>query len=411
MASLETRYALRSVRRNARRTLLSVLGIGIGCALALYMESMNRGRDELFARVGATSGSGHVRVVPAGWRARRDTRLRLADGQADLQMARSVPGVAAAAPRARAQVLLAMGTHVVPVEMAGVDAAVEPRAYRFAQKVSRGRYLEPGERGAVVVGKATADRLRSDLDDEIVGTAVGRSGSIESAMFRIVGIVETGSDEIDLSVCQVALEDVEELTGLVGAGEVAVVLDDWRSTEAARARLAPGLARGDEAMTWSELNPEFQGHLEQDKATSRFASGVILLIVFLGVASAQLAAVLERRREFAVLSALGMGAWRMVRLVFAEAVALGLAGAAVGLALGLPFVWRFATHGLDFRRWMGSSYSFQGVIFEPILYGDLGPWVVGYALGVGVGATLLASLHPAWFAARTDPAAALRLAP
>jgi ABC-type lipoprotein release transport system permease subunit len=60
---------------------------------------------------------------------------------------------------------------------------------------------------------------------------------------------------------------------------------------------------------------------------------------------------------------------------------------------------------------MGSSYSFQGVIFEPILYGDLGPWVVGYALGVGVGATLLASLHPAWFAARTDPAAALRLAP
>jgi adenosylmethionine-8-amino-7-oxononanoate aminotransferase len=38
----------------------------------------------------------------------------------------------------------------------------------------------------------------------------------------------------------------------------------------------------------------------------------------------------------------------------------------IGLALGLPFVWRFATVGLDFRRYMGSGYAFQGVIIEPI---------------------------------------------
>ena len=55
-----------------------------------------------------------------------------------------------------------------------------------------------------------------------------------------------------------------------------------------------------------EISPEFKGHLEQDNAVSRLVSAIILLIVVLGVASAQLAAVLERRREFAVLSALGM---------------------------------------------------------------------------------------------------------
>jgi hypothetical protein len=75
-------YAVRSLRRNARRTALSVVGIGIGCALALFMESLNRGRDELFARMGAYGGAGHVRIVPAGWRERRDPRLRLANGPA-----------------------------------------------------------------------------------------------------------------------------------------------------------------------------------------------------------------------------------------------------------------------------------------------------------------------------------------
>src|SRR3990172_12411012 len=120
MGFLSSKYALRSVGRNARRTALSVVGIGIGVALALFMESINRGRDELFARMGAYSGAGHLRVVPEGWQERRDPRLRLADWESDLAAARELPEVVAVTVRARAQVLLAMGTHVVPVEMVGV---------------------------------------------------------------------------------------------------------------------------------------------------------------------------------------------------------------------------------------------------------------------------------------------------
>jgi len=410
MGFLSSKYALRSVGRNARRTVLSVVGIGIGVALALFMESINRGRDELFARMGAYSGAGHLRVVPEGWRERRDPRLRLADWESDLDAARELPEAVAVTVRARAQVLLAMGTHVVPVEMVGVAPETEPRTYRFVERVQRGRYLTPDERGAVVVGKAVAERLQVDLDDDILATAVGKDGNIEGAMFRITGIVATGSEEIDASICQVVLEDLEQLTGLAGGGEVAVMLADWRATDSVRSVLAQRVARGDEVLTWGEISPEFQGHLEQDKAASRFISLFIVLIVLLGVASAQLAAVLERRREFAVLSALGMSAGHMVRLVLQEALAIGLSGAAVGVALGMPLVWHLARSGLDFREYMGSSYAFQGVVIEPVIYGDMGAWIVPYVLLVAVGATVLASLYPAWFAARTDPAVALRVA-
>jgi ABC-type lipoprotein release transport system permease subunit len=410
MAWVAGRYAMRSVGRNARRTALSVLGIGVGCALALFMESINRGRDELFARMGAYSGAGHLRVVPKGWRERRDPRLRLSGPSTDLAAARALGGVAAVTVRARAQVLLAMGTHVLPVEMVGVEPETEPRTYRFVQNVQQGRYLKPGETGAVVIGKAAAERLVAELDDELLATAVGRGGRIESAMFRIAGIVATGSEEIDASICQVALPDLERLTGLDGAGEVVVMLADWRADEEARARLVPAVAPGDEVLTWAEITPEFKGHLEQDKAASRFVSAVILLIVLLGVASAQLAAVLERRREFAVLSALGMGAGRLVRLVLQEALVIGAAGAVLGTALGLPVVWKLARSGLDFRRYMGASYSFQGVVIEPVIYGDFGGWIAGYVLAVAIGASVAASLYPALFAARTDPAVALRLA-
>lgn len=410
MAWIGTRYAARSVSRNLRRTALSVVGIAIGCVLALFMESLNRGRGELFSRVGASSGVGHLRIVPAGWRARRDVRLRLADAAADRVAARSQLGVTVAVTRTRAQVLLAVGTHVVPVEMVGVEPDLEPSTFRYVQHVGQGRYLRPGETGALVVGQTIADRLSAGIDDDVVATAVGPGGDIQSALFRVVGIVSTGSDDADASICQVPIADVARLTGLTGAGEVSIVLDDYRRTEAVRAALAPAVARGDEVITMAELAPDIEGHFQQDAASTRFVSGIILLIVLLGVASAQLAAVLERRKEFAVLSALGMSGARLVRLVIQEALMLGAAGGLLALVAGVPLVWRLARVGLDFSSYLGGSYSFQGVLFDPVIFGDFGFWIVPYVFIVSIGATVLASLYPAWHAMRTDPAVVLRVA-
>jgi len=410
MAWIATRYAARSVSRNFRRTALSILGIAIGCVLALFMESLNRGRGELFARTGATSGIGHLRIVPQAWQGRRDPRLRLADWRADLAAARSQAGVAVATPRARGQVLLAVGTHVVPVEMVGVDPDLEPQTFRYVRHLQAGRYLQSGESNTLVIGKTIAERLAAGVDDDVVATAVAPGGSIQSGLFRIVGVVSTGSDDADSSVCQVPMADVERLTSLSGAGEVGIVVDDYRKAGAIRAALVRRIAGGDAVLTLSELAPEIEGHFRQDEASGRFVSFVILLIVLLGVASAQLAAVLERRREFAVLSALGMSTARMVRLVVQEALMMGAAGAVLALAIGVPLVWRLARAGLDFSRYLGSAYAFQGVLFDPVIFGDFGVWIVPYVFIVAIAATVLASLYPAVYAARTDPAVALRVA-
>jgi ABC-type lipoprotein release transport system permease subunit len=303
-----------------------------------------------------------------------------------------------------------MGTHVVPVELVGVDPETERRAYRYARRVTQGRWLAPGASGEIVIGRTIAERLGLELGDALLATTVGRGGRVESAMFAVVGIVATGSEEVDLAVCQAPLEDVASMTALVGLGEVTVLLADWRGFDVARDALAARLGGPDEVLTWRELAPEFAGHMEQDKASARFVTGIVLLVVLIGVASAQLASVLERRREFAVLAALGMGGARLVRVVLAEGIALGLVGALAGLALGGPLAWLIATRGLDFTGVMGKSWALSGTVLDPIIYGTFGPWILRETFTVAVGATVLASLYPAWFAARTDPAQALRVA-
>jgi lipoprotein-releasing system permease protein len=131
--------------------------------------------------------------------------------------------------------------------------------------------------------------------------------------------------------------------------------------------------------------------------------------VFLGIMSAQLAAVLERRREFAVLSALGMKSGRLISVMLVEGFILGLLGSILGLAFGLPAAHYVATHGIDFSKVYGSDVSMSNILFDPVFKGDFGWWLIPLAFELALSATVLSSLYPAWYAIRTDPAAALRV--
>lgn len=408
--SVSSRYALRSLGRNLRRSLLSCVGVGVGCAIGLVTIGWVRGERDLFVQAAAESGAGHLRIAPDGWTKQHDPKLRLKDWRKELAMARSQPGVAVATPRARAQALLAMGTHVASVEMVGVDPRTEPKALRFVRHVSKGRYLRPDDRNAVIVGKALADRLHSVLGDELVATVVGKGGQMQSTMLEIVGIFATGSRDIDLGLCQVTLPEIQRLTGIGGAGEIAIMLRHPHQLEEMRAALEPKVPKGDTVLAWYDVSPELRAGVDLDRAFARVTVAIVLFVVLLGVASAQLTAVLERRKEFAVLAAIGMRGPIMVRVVLAEGFALGIGGMLVALAFGVPAVGYLAWHGVDLRSMMGGNVAMSGVLVDPIFHANFGPWLVPYAALLAITATVLASIYPAWFAARTDPASALRVA-
>ena len=257
----------------------------------------------------------------------------------------------------------------------------------------------------MVVGKALVERLDVELGDDLLLTLTRADGEMEYAMLRIVGIVSTGSRTIDETICHATLADVEKLTGLKGVAEVSVAFADPQQVAALSAELAQRV-QGDEVLTWREVLPAMGGDEAADRAFSSFFIVVVAAVVILGVTSAQLTAMLERRREFAVLMALGLGERKLVGLVLFEAVFMGALGALLGLLLALPLVWHTATAGIDFSAAMGDEMTVMGVFFDPIIYADMGLWMLPYAFGLGLCATLLAALYPAWSATRLDPAAA-----
>ena len=85
--TISTRYAIFSLRRHLRRTLLAVLGIGLGSAICLFLIAFVRGEGKMMLKAAAESGAGHMRVVPAPWLQTRENDLRLVDWETTRRVA------------------------------------------------------------------------------------------------------------------------------------------------------------------------------------------------------------------------------------------------------------------------------------------------------------------------------------
>lgn len=403
------KYAYRTLGRNVRRTLLSVVGIGVGVFITVFMTAFMRGSTQMRVRSIAESGFGHIRIAPAGWNVSRDNDLRLTGWEDEIASARATDGVKAAAPHSHTTALLAFGTSLTGVEMLGVEPDAERTTSRLVAGVVEGRYLQDGDEGVTVVGRTITDRLEVELDDDLLLTVVNSDGEMEYAMLRIVGIIETGSRDMDASICHVTLGDIERLTGRQGVGEISVTLTDPFRMDAVAARLREVISPEDDALTWVQVVPSQGGDYQSDKGFMNLLAGTVIVVVMLGIAGAQLTAVLERRREFAVLIALGMKSSHVVRLILMEALVLAVLGAATGLLLAWFPLHYTATSGFDFSAVMGNDLAMSGVLFEPVIYSIPGLWVFPYALLVALASTLIAAIYPAVFALRTDPTSALSL--
>ena len=91
--SISTRYAMFSLRRHLRRTILAILGIGLGSGICLFMIAFVRGESKMMLKAAADSGAGHLRVVPAQWPQTRENELRLVDWEKTRDLIGAIEGV------------------------------------------------------------------------------------------------------------------------------------------------------------------------------------------------------------------------------------------------------------------------------------------------------------------------------
>lgn len=414
LATLLT-IAWRSLWRHTRRTLLTALAFGLGVFLLIVFLGLGDGIHEKMIDTGVRIGSGHVVVEPRGARTKVAANLMLdADSGAQVREILAAPELArlvkGSAPRLLVSGLLSSAKNSAGVQVIGAVGPREADLSLLPEKIVAGTFLEPdGKAPPVVVGKSLAEKLKIQLGSKVV-LMTQAGAEIQSQLLRVRGIFDTGMDDVDRHVIAVSLDDLQTLLARPGAlTEQAVFLRRADDAERVRDFIAARLRRRPiSVLTWREAMPQLDQFIVIDDAGNYIFNGILLIMVTLGIVNTVLMAVLERKREFGLLAALGMRPALIAVMVAAESFFLTALGAAAGLVAGLATHHYFAVHGLDISTIGDQSFSAAGVSVDSVVYSYLYPGRIRWSLFVVAALGVLASLYPAIRAARTPPTEAMQ---
>ena len=268
--------------------------------------------------------------------------------------------------------------------------------------------LAPGKKAAVI-GDGLATYLKARVGDQLAIITQGADGSAGAGRFTVIGIVRTGSSELDQSLCVLGLATLQELLAMEGrVHEIAMTARDIGEIDDLHQRLAGKLkaagAKQLEVLPWQVLNKELYEVVLVDDAGLWVMVFLIFLVVALGIMNTLLMSVLERTREFAVLRSIGMSGKRVATLMLTEAFLLLLVGLAGGMIIGLPIAYWLEAAGVP----LSEPMRVAGVVIDSAVRGEV--TLRGFLLSVGIIGltTMLAALYPAIRAARLKPAEGLR---
>ncbi len=412
--------ALRNVRRQARRSILTASAIVLGIGLLMFIRALEAGAHVMYVDSATRMGTGHISIEHPDFMGSQDLVHRLAAGDIALAMQEvegaSPPGeLGAVFPQVNVGGLAQTAASSIPVRISGVDPELEGEVSFFADKIVEGRYLEPGDQLEAIVGVGVAERLRVELGSRIVLMAEGTGGELESQLVIVSGLFRTGVPEVDRGVVQLTLSTAREWLELDGdATSLSVVLasDDrtGQITQEVRERMAAAGAGPDRLAIrpWWEAMPDLYAGLRADTVQTYIMLLVLLAIVALAVVNSVLMAVLNRTREFGVLRALGLNRSAVGAMVMLEGVVLTLASGVAGMLLGFAIALGLFGDGIDISGLFGEELSFAGAIVDPVVLPVVQFVDVAAIFIIVVVIGILATLYPAWHATRIEPAEAMK---
>ena len=399
--------AWRNVRRNVRRSLITVLSITIGLAALTFLWAFLDGMNSEMVENTTRYFAGDAQVHLKGYHADPDLDRSIAEAGPVIDAVRRDPDVAAASVRLEGKALASHGDKSRGVALVGVSAADEGQVTSLFAAVESGAPLRPADSTGVLIGADLAAALDVRAGDELVLVGQAYDGSLSSARAPIRGVFRTKIDEYDGYIAVMPLGAVRSfLSAPGGATAIAMHLRLRGRIDAVAARLGSRLGSGYEVIGWPTLLPKVAVSLRYHVVMGYVLLGVFFVIVAAGVANPVLMAVLERTREFGVMLAVGMSQSRLARLVVWEAMILGLLGLVLGNAIGLGAGLYFNHAGINL-----SAYS-AGLRTMPGLADIIRPEVSiarSVMLSVMVFAIAgLAALYPAFRSARLEVVEAIR---
>ncbi len=410
--ALEWRLAARFLRARSDNgflsfsTLVCAFGVTIGVMVMIVVLAVMNGFDvELKERILSVTVHATLTGIDgplADWRGLQAQVLLL-------------PHVQGAAPFVEERALVAHGTHVSGVLVRGILPAEEVKVGELGAHLKGGTLasLAPGSYG-VVLGRNLAEELQVAVGDSIVlaapqGTATPAGVVPRVRRLHVTALVASGLYEFDRNVAIMNLEDAARVfrlgSNVTGIG---LRLDDPYIAGSVVHAVAVSLGGGFFISDWTRAHLNFFRSIATTKSIMLVLLSFVIAVAAFNIVATLVMLVREKRSDIAILRTLGVTPRSLVGVFAIQGLVIGGLGLLGGVLLGLLVAnnLKGLVHGLE--AVLGARLFDSKVYYLQELPSVVNPSDVAWTVVTVIVLSGLATLYPAWRAARTQPAEALR---
>ncbi len=416
-----SKLAWRNIFRQKRRTVLTLMTMTGGFVLSSLSIGWMNGSYSNIILFFTNSRTGQIQVHHEGYLADPSIYSTIDNFEQVGSILDSIPDVRSWAPRIYTGALLALkpAGHTSNVysssaaaSVIGIDPAREQEATGFSDQIIEGEMLTSSDAdtslsstGQILLGKELAITLEASPGDSLILLSQAANGVVADKRYVVVGIVSTGNTQIDRRTSYITLPDAQNLFALEGkAHEIAVLSSTLNEVDNLTAAISGRLSgRNLETDSWKVFAKEFYNGMKADESSLEVMIFIIVLVAAMGVLNTVLMMVLERRREFGVMKAMGTRPGFIVRMIMLEANIMGFISILLGSIISTAGLLLLSKHGIV----MDPPLDYGGAVFREMV-ASISPdcyWIP--AICVMLTATIVSCI-PALNAAHTKPAKALR---
>jgi lipoprotein-releasing system permease protein len=385
-------------------TLISVAGVSVGTAALVIALSLMTGFEE-DVRERILGGNAHLTVTSS---------LHLTFGGAEETACRlvQVPGVAAVGPVLYTPAMLSLAEEAAPAyaELQGVDPQAHARVtgaspFATATLARLGERTASGRAG-ILLGETLARRLGAAAGDGVrvfvPSVTLGPLGPIpRSQAFEVIGTYHSENFQEDSQRAYLALAEARRLMRSDGlASWLEVRLEDLRELGRMKGAIQAALGPAWSVVDLIEVNQDLIRALNTERLALLLAIGLIVVVAALNIVSTLILMVTDKVRDIGTLTALGARPQGIALVFVFQGLVIGVVGTAAGLSAGAGLAaW------LDRYRVIPLNPEVYYLAYVPFTTRPADAALVGV---LAVVISLMATIYPAWKAARLDPIEALR---
>ncbi len=406
------RLSLSHVRKSKMRSWLTIIGIVIGVAAVVAIISIGQGMQEsVQARLGSlgadliTVTPGFSRASGGGFEGRSSgsgSSINLTDK--DVNVIKQVPGVLYVNGMVSGRSDMILGTEKTSVSISGVDTAVWRSM--VTTQLEAGRYLQPGDSNAVVIGYSLAH------DTFLQSITLNRPVTIGGKTFKVVGIfVQSGggfgggSDNAvympadyarDVITTNVPRNTFTSIMVKVADPTIADKIASDIVTKLMPSRHVNPRTRDFTVTAFATIQQQITSVVQTISLFLAAIAAVSLLVGAVGIANTMFMSVMERTRQIGLLKALGATDNEVMKLFLMESGLFGFVGGVLGIISGVLISVIISEVGL---RAIGPGGTMNAVVTPQLLV---------FALAFSIFVGIISGVAPARAAAKMNPVDALR---